>query len=249
MPTFRFLLCFIAVFAGVNAAFAAEDAERYAACLRLAEERPVDGWEEALAWQSLGGGEPAKHCGAVALIGLEEHGEAAMRLEGLARESRASAGVRAGMLAQAGQAWLLEGRPERAVAALSAALALRPDDADLLIDRAFAFAQAANYGEALGDLDRALSLAPGRADALTLRASAHRYLDRPDEARRDVDQALFLKPRFPDALVERGILKRLAGDVAGARRDWLATLAAAPDSAAAEAARRNLELMDVDATR
>ena len=40
--------------------------------------------------------------------------------------------------------------------------------------------------------------------------------------------------------------KRLRGDAAGAREDWLAAIAAAPDSQAAEAARGNLERLDVN---
>jgi hypothetical protein len=46
-------------------------------------------------------------------------------------------------------------------------------------------------------------------------------------------------------LLERGILRRLKGDDKGARADWLKILATAPSGAAADAARKNLELMDV----
>jgi len=250
MTHFPLALPLLALLSGPLAAAEAPDARRYADCLDLARQRPADGWEAALAWQSLGGGEAARHCGAVALIGLEQYGEAATRLEALAGSSHAEPRLRAGMLAQAAQGWLLEGRLERAVAAQTVALGLTPDDPDLLVDRAMALAEAANYGEARSDLDRALAIAPDRPDALTLRASAHRYLDDAAAARRDVDRALALDPRFADAYVERGILRRLDGDVAGARRDWLAALGvAAPESAAAESARRNIEKIDVKAGR
>jgi len=45
--------------------------------------------------------------------------------------------------------------------------------------------------------------------------------------------------------LERGILRRLKGDDAGARADWLMVLSLAPDGPASDAARTNLEKMDV----
>jgi hypothetical protein len=61
----------------------------------------------------------------------------------------------------------------------------------------------------------------------------------------DVTKALGSSPDNPDGLLERGILRRLIGDDLGARADWLAVTRFAPESPAAEAARRNLERMDV----
>ena len=43
----------------------------------------------------------------------------------------------------------------------------------------------------------------------------------------------------------RGNIRRLQGDSAGARKDWLQAIKLAPTSPAAEAARRNLERMDI----
>ena len=37
-----------------------DDKSQYAHCVALARSKPDDGWEEALAWSSLGGGEPAR---------------------------------------------------------------------------------------------------------------------------------------------------------------------------------------------
>ena len=64
-------------------------------------------------------------------------------------------------------------------------------------------------------------------------------------ARADTDAALARDPAHPEALLERGILKRLAGDKDGARADWIKLLEVAPKTAAADAARANLEKMDV----
>ena len=40
-----------------------------------------------------------------------------------------------------GQAWMMAGEPARAVAAIDAALALTPEDPDLLMDRAIALSE------------------------------------------------------------------------------------------------------------
>ena len=217
----------------------------YHACLQLARQKPEDGWEEAIAWQSLEGGEPARHCAAVALIGLGKLEEAAKRLEALAQQSRGTEALRAEMLAQAAQAWLHADRVELALADLDTALGLVPDQPDLLLDKAVALAQVAHYQEAADVLTALLRLQPNRVEAMILRGSAYRYLDRLDLAKADIAGALVLDANQPDALLERGMLRRLEDNKAGAREDWMKAIAAAPDSAAADTARRNLEIMDV----
>ena len=79
------------------------------------------------------------------------------------------------------------------------------------------------------------------------RASARRRLGDVEGAEADVERALALDVNHPDGLVERGILRRLRGDDDGARRDWLRVLGLAADGPLAEAARANIEKMDVKA--
>jgi len=79
-----------------------ENAANYQLCLSTARTYPEQGFELAGRWEGLGGGEAAKHCAAVALIGLHQYPEAAQRLMALALSSKQSADIRAGMLAQAG---------------------------------------------------------------------------------------------------------------------------------------------------
>lgn len=229
-----------------KAKVAEEPGREYHDCLAAARANPEAGYERAQAWAGLGGGEAARHCAAVALIGLGKHEQAARSLEDLAQQSRRAPAVRAGMLAQAGQAWLLAHNPERANAAQTAAIGLVKDNPDLYIDRAATLAEAKNYREAVDDLDTALTLDPNRADALVFRASALRYTEAFDLARRDVDRALRLVPNHVEALLERGILERLAGRPAKARADWLRIVRTDPNSPAADAARRNLEILDID---
>ncbi len=223
----------------------AAEARRYDACIAMAAERPTEAWEEALAWTSMGGGEAARHCGAVALVGLGHYAEAAARLEALAQESRRAEALRAGMLGQAAQAWLLAGQDERALGTLDAALGLAPDDPELRIDRAIARDAAGDLAGARADLDHALSVAPGHPGALALRAATARRAGELAAAEDDVMAALQADPDHPDALLESGILHRLRGDDDQARRDWLRILQAAPASAAADAARRHIEALDV----
>jgi tetratricopeptide (TPR) repeat protein len=223
----------------------ADPAARYEACMALAKSHPTDGWETALAWQGEGGGEPADHCGAVALIGLKQYREAAMRLEALAKTSHNEPAIRAGMLAQAGQAWILDGDPGRAYADQTAALQLTPNQADLLVDRAESSALGRNWSDAVVDLDQAIGLAPDRADAYTYRAAAKRELNDLKGAAADTVQALQLDPDSPDAWLEDGNVQFLLGDKAGAHKSWQQVLTLAPKSPAADSARLNLEKLDV----
>ena len=220
----------------------------YADCMNLARVQPEEAFEKASAWAALDGGSAARHCAAIALLGLGQYGESAHRLETLADELQGPDGkLRAGVLAQAGQAWLLAGDATRAYATQSAALKLEPDNVELLIDRAVTLASAENYWEAIDDLNAAQELAPKRADVLIFRASAYRYVDANELALDDVNRGLKLEPDNPEGLLERGILRRLAGDAAGAREDWLKVVTVAQGSPAAEAAQANLEALDVKA--
>ena len=69
------------------------------------------------------------------------------------------------------------------------------------------------------------------------------------DARADIDAALVIEPRSADALVERGSLKLIAGDKAGARRDWLQVLLIAPNGPAGDEARRRIEDLEINPNR
>src|SRR5579862_9907558 len=222
-----------------------DPAQRYEWCIHLAKTSPADGWEAALAWTGEGGGDPARHCAAVALIGLKQYKQAAERLEDLARDSFADAPIRAGMLRQAGQAWLLANDVDRAYADQTTALQLTPGAPDLLIDRAESLALAQHWKEAKADLDAALAAVPDRADALIYRATAERFIGDLAAAGGDIKKALALDAGSEDAWLESGSIKRLQGDNAGARHDWLHVLDLAPNSQAAVSARANIEELDV----
>lgn len=222
--------------------------QEYETCMRLTRVDPAQAFEHSLAWRDRGGGPAAQHCSAVALIMLGHEAEAAERLESLATgmpDDTPPEAV-AEILAQAGLAWLDAGDASRARAVQSAALELAPKNPDILIDRATAYFATANYWEAIDDLNLALEIARERADAFALRASAYRHVDVFDLALEDADRALELDPQHPEALLERGALHRLLGNPDAARQDWLLLIRLHDGRPAADHARRNLELLDLE---
>jgi len=223
-------------------------AAEYDACLRKAASQPDSAYEDAMGWaRTRGGGEPAQHCAAVALFNAGQWRRAAEAFTDLAgryRDRRTL--LRASLVAQAGRAWLAADEPARAVSAFTAAIEIAPDAAIFWIDRAEARAAGGAFWEAIDDLNRALDLDPRRGEAHALRAAAYRRVEALDLALEDADRAVELAPRFPEAWLERGILKRLAGDNAGARRDWREVLLLEPDGSAADAARMQIEAMELD---
>lgn len=244
MPRF-FAFLLLMVSAVPVAAQTIDHAREYRECMALARERPRQAFERAGQWRGLGGGAAAEHCRAVALLELGEPAAAAALLEETAQDSRESAAVKAGLLRQAAEAWRRADQMERAEGVLDAALRVLPESPDVLEDRALLRVERGRLWEAVDDLNVALEIEPRRVSALVLRAAAYRRLGALDLARDDLSKALALDPGFADSYVERGHLRLAAGDRDGARKDWLHALRLAPDGPAAEAARANLEKLDV----
>jgi tetratricopeptide (TPR) repeat protein len=168
---------------------------RYDRCLDLVKRNAESALEAADAWRTAGGGAAAEHCSALALTALRRYPEAAQKLDDAAHEAMAgTASVRADLLDQAGNAWMLAGRADKAVASLSGALAFSPNDADLLFDRARARALGKDWSGADADLSAIVSLDPNRADALVLRASARHAEGRRTDADADIERALSVYP-------------------------------------------------------
>ena len=221
-------------------------AQQYEDCMTLTRRVPADAYESALAWESQGGGDPARHCVAVALIGLGKYQDAAKKLESLGADlATANPQLASTAFGQAGQAWSLAGDTRQALAAASAGLKLMPEDVDLLVDRAIDYATLGDFKSAVADLDKAQGVAPERADVLVYRASAWRFLNDLTKARADADAALALEPKNAEALLERGNIRRLSSDAAGARQDWMQVVALAGGTPAGDAAQANLEKLDV----
>ncbi|MDZ3835850.1 MAG: tetratricopeptide repeat protein [Rhodospirillales bacterium] len=226
-----------------SAATGEGDAEAwYRGCMELADSDPGRALDQAEARRKAGGGTPAGHCAAVALVRLGRFEDGAKRFEALAGETNRP-DLRAGLLDQAAGAWLLKGSAEKALPLLDAAIKIAPGDAPLRLGKAQALAGLGRYQDAVGELDRAVALEPSSADAYAFRASALRRLNREDAALADLERALSLEPQHPEALLERGILRQLRGNRSGARADWETLVAVAPKSVAADAARANLDAL------
>lgn len=213
--------------------------QRYGDCMQLARTDPLAAQKEADAWIEQGGGGPAEHCRGVVDATLGNYDAAAKRFETLA-ESIEDTDQRARLLAQAGQAAMLGDSLDQAYELQSRALALKPDDPDLLVDRSLVLASLERYWEAIDDLNRVIDLRPKSPEALIFRASAYRLLGVKELATEDIGRALALVPDHPDALLERGLLKADAGKTAAARKDLETVIELAPESPAAEVARRHL---------
>ncbi len=222
------------------------EAAHYAACMAMAQKSPQQAINDSKAWAARGGGEPAQHCAAIAYLGLGLYNEAAQRLEVLGERSAMQDGrLRADLYAQAGQAWLIAGKPDQALAAQTRALALRPNDAEILIDRSITLATSGRLWEAVDDLNHVLDVAPNRADALVFRASAYRSLETLDLAEQDIEAANRLWPDSAEVILERGSIRKSRGNIAGARADWLRVIELAPNTPSGEAARREIQTLDV----
>jgi tetratricopeptide (TPR) repeat protein len=212
---------------------------RYDRCLELVKRDALKASEEAAAWASAGGGAAALHCEALGLTALKRYPEAAQKLE-----TAASGGVlpplRADLLDQAGNAWLLAGDAAKAETALTTALTFDPKNEDIVFDRARERGQAKNWTGAIDDLTSVLAIDPDRADVYVLRASALHAQGKKAQARADIVHALDIYPDYPEALLERGAMRLESGDSAGARADWQMAAREAPQSDAGATARARL---------
>jgi tetratricopeptide (TPR) repeat protein len=218
------------------------DARHYEACMALARQDPKAAHESARAWWQNGGGDAAAHCVAVALLGLGQHHLSGQMLEDLANRTNAARGaLKAGLLSQAANAWLIAGQVRKSEKLLTDALVLAPKNVEILIDRSAVLATQQKFFDALDDLNVALEEQPKRVDALTFRASAWRRVDAFDLAEKDVAAALKHRPDYPEALLERGLIRKARGNWVGAQADWQRVLDIAEDGPLTEAARYNLD--------
>lgn len=239
------------------------DEERYGACVTMAERVPDKAINLALAWQAEEGGVPARHCEALALFHLKEYAEAAARMMAIADDMRvgkgmpvrggkrlvANAALLADMYGQAANAWLLADEIVRAEDAIEVALALvphhSPQGRELMVDRARIAAADRDYELALQDLEAVLQLDTNRTDILVLIASAARGVRQ--YRRADEALAAYFKsyPDSPAGLLELGNLRHAEGKMDEARAAWIKLLVASGEGPEADAARLNLEKLDL----
>lgn len=191
-----------------SADIARAELERLQACIEKVETAPEEAFEDSLAWLGNGNRPKARYCNAIALLALDRLEEGAARLEALATApDPIELDDRILYLAQAGNAWLAGNYPEAAITALSEAIKLEKDDADIFKDRAAAYLAVERWMDGVDDLNAALALAPQDAEALSLRARAHLATENLPAAKADMEEALSLEPENIDILVLRGDIR------------------------------------------
>jgi tetratricopeptide (TPR) repeat protein len=216
-----------------------------AGCQRLAETKPAEALSQAQVWLDHGGGSAAQLCRAAALFHAGDFAGAGTGFEALARAgSTATERQQANLLNRAAWSWLRAGDRARAERLYGEALEHLPNDADLLIDRGLARAEAKRWREAIADFSAALKQDSRRTEAWLYRANAALAMDDLKSAGADLDQLLRLKPEDGEAQVLRGTVRALANDPEGARVDWRAVVKREPASTPGRTAAAKLRKLE-----
>jgi len=177
-------------------------------CLESIADDADKAYEDAMIWQSEGGGRRARHCVAMALFALGHPGEAAFRLEKLAKApDGGTPQMRADFYAEATGLWLEANEPRRAYDAASAGLEVARSDLDLRIARARAYGALGHWDYAVTDLTSALAFHPGNARAYRFRAEAYFKQNDLAAAQADIERSLAADGTNIDALLLRGKIK------------------------------------------
>ena len=151
---------------------------RHEACLEKIADDAELAYEDAMIWQSQGGGRRARHCVAMTLFALGHADEAAFRLDKLAKSpDGGSPQMRADYYVEAADMWLNAELPRNAYDSATAGLKIVKTDVDLRIARARAYAAMDRWDYAEVDLSNALGYEPNNAKALRYRADARKRQD------------------------------------------------------------------------
>lgn len=202
-------------------------ADMYQRCVALSEQDPDAAFDLALEWEAsdLTGG--AFHCAGLALTALGLFDAAAGRFQQAAHHGQNMNDVQRAMLyQQSGEAWLLAGRGDEAVAAFSKALGFAPQNPSYLYARARGLELIEKPDEALVDVNAAITFDPTNSLAYLLRARLERQVGQLADAARDIETAITMRIDMVPAQLERGLIRFEQDDREGALEDWRAVIAA-----------------------
>ena len=217
----------------------------YDDCVALAASDPARADVEAQRWVQDGGGTPARHCRALALLAQGAERRAAELMVAIASDDRTLPDeVRSEMLIEAGEIYLGLGELEHGRSAASHALMLARAPRAALTLSARLKAARGDWQGAVNDLDGALSRGEPDAGLLVLRASARLRLGERVAARADLMWATELAPDLASIWLERGALEALSDDRDAARAAWLKAIEMDRDGVVGEAARLRLQRME-----
>jgi tetratricopeptide (TPR) repeat protein len=130
-----------------------------------------------------------------------------------------------------GRALLARGETGPGLEALGQAIASKPDDWHLRVERAAVLHRQQRFDEAVADCDKAIELNPQAMYAFSLRGYCHLQKGKTDEALRDCEKAITLDPQQPLPLLVRARVMLSRNDAAKAVTDCTAALKLMPDSA------------------
>ena len=185
-----------------------DESQRYRICLAKAHSQPSEAYEDAIIWKNEGGAGPARHCLAMALLGLGAYAEGADKLEALAyAPDIGDESLRTQALVQSGEAWLQAHKPKEALRVLDRALERDPSNVPAHTKRARALMAMERPIEAHTDLDAAIRVQPADALALRLRAAVLLYEKDLLGAQKDIEAALAIEPDNVEALLVRGQIR------------------------------------------
>ncbi len=178
---------------------------KHESCLEQISEDADTAYEDALIWQSEGGGRRARHCVATALSALGHPGEAAFRMEKIATSpDGGTPEMRAGFYAEAANFWLAAGEANKAHDAASAGLEKARSHLDLRIVRARAYGALGHWDFAITELTSALAFHPENSVALRVRAEIHLQQNELGLAKADIESSVVADATDIETLLLRG---------------------------------------------
>lgn len=211
-----------------------DELRRYTDCMSMARREPQIALPAAEQWRAAGGGLAARHCVALAKFEAGHYSQAAVEFEAIARDmGQDRPGLRAELWAQAGQAFMEAGSPDKAAEVQSRALELKGNDPDLWVDRGLSYAAVRDWQRAIADFDHALALRADDVEILVLRAAAWRNAGNPARALDDAARALRIAPDHSEALLERGFANLARGERLKASDDFNRVLRLVPPGSTA----------------
>ena len=222
--------------------------QRLQACIALAATNPQAAEAEAEKLRVAGGGTRARQCLGMAYTQESRWREAAMTFETAAKEAAAAKDSTAARYwAQSGNAWLAEGDPAKAIAALTTAVdtsILPADRGEALLDRARAQVALGQNAAARSDLDAALDADARNEVAWLLSATLARRMEDLPRAKGDIAQALKLAPEDASVQLEAGYIAVVSRDFTAARTAWQAAVKLAPGTPVGDKARAALKELE-----
>lgn len=224
--------------------------DRYARCADLVHTDPAAARADAVRWKT--GGASAQACLGLAAAAQKDWAAAGTAFDEAARLADQAKDLRAANYrAQAGNAWLAAGKPDKARAALDTALetgtlkGLQLGEAQL--DRARALVAADELDAARADLDHAVVNAADDPLAWLLSATLARRMGDVRRAKTDIGQALLRSSDDAQVQLEAGNIAAMTGDESGAREAWAQAARLQPNGAAGRSAVVALRQFDVPA--